>query len=100
MPGDEPKSAVELAMERLRKKDEMEGSLERPVTEEQKSAIAEIRRTYQAKLAECEIVHASDLARTFDPEARQVLEDRYRRERERLVGERERKIEQVRTGGV
>src|SRR6185369_447566 len=38
-----PKSAYELAMERLRKKDEADGVTSTPVTDEQKTAIAEVR---------------------------------------------------------
>jgi hypothetical protein len=94
---DEPKSAVELAMERLRKKDEKEGVSERRVSEEQRSAIAELHRTYEAKLAEIEILHKSKLAGTMEYEARQALEDDYRRDRERLTGERDRKIEAIRS---
>ena len=52
-----PKSAYELAMERLRKKDADAGIERQPVTEEQKSVIAEIRNFYQAKIAELEVLH-------------------------------------------
>ena len=40
---DEPKSAYELAMERLRKKDAESGAESRPLTDEQRAAIAEVR---------------------------------------------------------
>ena len=43
--GQGPKSAYELAMERLRKKDEESGVTRQEVTPEQKAAIAEIRVT-------------------------------------------------------
>lgn len=95
---DEPKSAYELAMERLRKKDADEGVEQRPVTDEQKAAIAEIRSTYEAKLAQEEIMQRSRLARTFDPAERETLEDGYRRDRERIVAERDAKIERIRRG--
>ena len=39
-----PKSAYELAMERLRRKDREGGTVEQPLTEAQKAAIAEARR--------------------------------------------------------
>ncbi len=39
MPDDAPKSAYEIAMERLRRKDREEGVAERPLTDEQKAAI-------------------------------------------------------------
>ena len=46
------KSAYELAMERLKKKDADEGVSERALTDEQKQEIAEIRTTYGARLAQ------------------------------------------------
>lgn len=95
---DEPKSAYELAMERLRKKDAERGIEQRALTEEQKAAIAELRSTYEAKLAQEEIMQRSRLARTFDPAERETLEDGYRRDRERLVAERDAKIEKIRGG--
>lgn len=92
-----PKSAYELAMERLKKKDREAGIEERPVTDEQRSAIAEVRRVYEAKLAEREILHRSSMRKAGpDPEARTVLEDEYHRDRERLASERDRKIEELR----
>lgn len=91
-----PKSAYEIAMERLRKKDREAGVEEAPVSEEQKSAIGELRRVYEAKLAEREILHQSALREAFDPDAREKLEEEYRRDRERINSERERKIEEIR----
>jgi hypothetical protein len=101
MPEDEaPKSAYELAMERLRQKDQQAGVTERPVSEEQRAALAEARKVYEARLAEREILHRSKLARVDDPEARQVLEDEYRRDRERIVYDRDRKLEEIRAGNA
>jgi hypothetical protein len=91
-----PKSAYELAMERLRKKDAEEGVERKPPTDEQKAAIAEIRSFYQAKIAELELLHQSKLSATFDPAERATLEQEYRTDRERLTGERDRKIEKAR----
>ncbi len=93
---DAPKSSYELAMEKLRKKDAEEGIEQKPLTDEQKAAIAEIRSTYEAKLAQEQIMHHSELARVFEPSEREVLEDGYRRDRERLSAERDSKIERVR----
>lgn len=95
---DAPKSAYELILERLRKKDRDEGVEERPLGEEQKARIADIRRVYEAKLAEREILHQSARRRAADPEALEQLEEEYRRDRERIGSERERKIEQARKG--
>ena len=95
--GDEaPKSAYELAMERLRKKDQDEGVAEHAVTDEQRTAIADARRVAEARLAEGEILHRSKLSGVADPEAREVLEKQYRRDRERIVSDRDRKIDEIR----
>ena len=69
-----PKSAYELAMERLRKKDADAGVERQPVTDEQKAAIAEIRNFYQAKLAELEVLHQGKLRQLMDPEERAARE--------------------------
>jgi hypothetical protein len=91
-----PKSSYELAMERLRKKDADAGIEHKPVTDAQKAAIAEIRNFYEAKLAEIEVLHQGKLRMIMEPEARDVLEQEYRRDRERLTSERESKIEKAR----
>jgi hypothetical protein len=97
MPDDAPKSAYELAMERLRKKDRDEGvEEERAPTPAQREAIAEARRVAEARLAEREILHASKLPGVLEPEAREALELEYRRDRERIISDRDRKIEDVR----
>ena len=46
-----PKSAVELAMERLRRQDAEAGdeAASRPLTDDEKAAIAAARRDYEAK---------------------------------------------------
>jgi predicted flap endonuclease-1-like 5' DNA nuclease len=96
---DPPKSAFELAMERLRKKDEEAGVEERRLTDDQRAAIAGVRKVYEARLAEREILHRSKLAETADPEARARLEDEYRRDRERIVSDRDRKLDEARRQG-
>jgi hypothetical protein len=99
-PKDEaPKSAVELAMARLKAKDREAGVEEKPVTDAQRQAIAEARRVAEAKLAEREILHQSTLASVLEPEARAILEDEYRRDRERILSDRDHKIETVRERG-
>src|SRR5262245_34528370 len=94
--GGAPKSAYELAMDRLRKKDEAAGIVNKPVTDEQKATIAEIRNFYESKLAEVEVLHQGQLQRIFEPEARAALEQQYRRDRERLTTERDNKVEKAR----
>ena len=97
MAGDAPpKSAVELAMERLRKKDADMGIEQLTLTDEQKAAIAEIRNFYQAKIAEQKILHEAALRRTFDPAEREAIEAESRHDRERLTAERDAKIAKVR----
>jgi hypothetical protein len=93
---DGPKSALELAMERLKKKDAETGVTGRALTEDQKQEIAEVRNTYAAKLAQEEILFKSQLAGVLEFEARRVLEDNYRRDVERLTHERDRRIEKIR----
>ena len=98
MADDGLKSAYELAMERFQKKDAESGVVQKPVTDEQKAAIAELRSRYQAKIAELEIMHRGNMMAMADPLAREVAEDNYQRERERISAEREAKIEAVRRG--
>src|SRR5262245_2553813 len=91
------KSAYELAMERFKKKDAEAGVERKPLTESQRAAVAEVRSFYQAKIAELEILHQGKLRGMMDPAERELLEDGYRRERERLSNERDAKVEQART---
>ena len=92
------KTAYELAMERLKKQDEAAGIESTPVTDAQKTQIAEIRNFYEAKLAEAQVMHHSNLRTVLDPAERDTLDRDYRRERERLGDERDRKIAKVRGG--
>ncbi len=92
------KSAIELAMDRLRQKDADAGIESRPLSDQQKSAIAEVRNFYEAKLAEIEVLHGSTLRATADPGERETLEQQYRRERERLASERDSRIDKLRRG--
>ena len=91
-----PKSAYEIAMERLRRKDAEQGIERRPLTDAQKAEIAEVRNQYEAKLAQEEVMHGSALAKVWEPDARETLERDYRRTRERLVSERDAKIDRIR----
>lgn len=92
------KSSVELAMERLAKKDADAGVESQPLSDAQKAAIAEARNFYDAKIAERDVLHQSKMRATFDPSVRDTLAEEYRRDRERLVSERDRKIEKIRNG--
>ena len=96
MEDEAPKSAYELAMARLRQKDAAAGIENKPLTEKQRTDIAEVRNFYDSKLAEREVLHESTVRRTPDPEALKVLEEDYRRDRERLSSDRDTKIERIR----
>ena len=91
-----PKSAFELAMERLKSRDAEAGIEQKSLTDQQKATIAEIRNFYQAKLAELEVLHHGKLKTVVDPEERAARESEYRRDRERLNSERDAKIEKAR----
>jgi hypothetical protein len=93
---DGPKSAYELAMERLRKKDAEEGVVEQKLTELQKAAIAEARSVYEARVAERQILHRQKVLLTYDPAEREVLDEQYRRDLDRFATDRDAKIRAIR----
>jgi len=93
---DAPKSAYELAMERLRKKDAETGVVEQKLTEEQKAAIAEARTVYEARVAERQILHRDKRLMTFDPAEVEKMESEYRRDMERFATDRDAKIRRIR----
>ena len=93
-----PKSAYELILERLKQKDRADGVSERVLSDAQKQKIAELRRVYEARLAEREILHQSERQKATDLDALDQLEQNYRRDRERIASERDRKIDAVREG--
>ena len=95
MPSDGPKSAYELAMERLRQKDREAGVEERPLTERQKTAIAEARQVYQARMAEREILYRDALHKAQSREEVEKLEAEVSRDRDRLASDRDRKIAEI-----
>ena len=83
-------------MARLRKQDE-EAGIERPfVTDAQKAAVADVRNVYEAKLAQLQVLHRGQLQSTVDAGEREALEDQYRRDRERLVSDRDARVEKAR----
>ena len=87
-------------MERLRKKDAAEGVTTRPMTDQQKGAIAEARSLYDSKIAEQEILQQSAMNGLLgaDPTELDEVARRFRRERERLASERDTKVEGLRRG--
>jgi hypothetical protein len=95
---DEPKSAIELAMERLRKKDAADGVVEHVLSDEQKKAIAEAKSICEARLAQAQIMHRSKSAGVFDPEVLEKIAEEYRRDVRQITGDRDRALERIRSG--
>ena len=93
-----PKSAVELAMEKLSRQDAEAGVESQAFSDDQRAALAEARREYEAKAAECRILHESQLATVFDVEARAGLEANLRRDLARFATDRDRKTERILKG--
>jgi hypothetical protein len=92
------KSAYELALERMERQG-IERPREEGFGEETLAKMAEARRQAEAKLAELEILHRDRLRAIPDPAKRQEEEEDYVRERRRIEGERDRKIEKLRGQG-
>jgi hypothetical protein len=93
---DAPKSALELAMERLRKKDAEAGVVEQKLTDAQKAAIAEARSIYEARVAERQILHRQKQLTTMDPQQMATLDEEYRRDLDRFATDRDAKIRRIR----
>ena len=93
---DAPKSALELVMERLRKKDAEAGLPDTPLTDAQREAIAEARNIYEARVAERRILHQAAVAAIHEPAERDERDVELRRDLERLESERDSKIKRIR----
>ena len=93
---DTPKSALELAMERLKKKDAEAGVVEQKLTDAQKAAIAEARSVYEARVAERQILHRQKQLTTVDPHEIEKVEEEYRRDMDRFATDRDAKIRKIR----
>jgi hypothetical protein len=93
-----PKSAFELAMEKLKKKDAEAGVEEQVLTDAQRTAIAEARSLYDARVAERRILHQSAMLGIMDPAEREEQDLGLRRDLDRLAGERDAKIKKIRAG--
>jgi hypothetical protein len=91
-----PKSAFELAMERLKKKDAEDGVVQQKLTDEQKAAIAEARSIYEARVAERQILHRDKRLMTYDPAEIEKIEGEYRRDLDRFANDRDAKIRRIR----
>lgn len=91
-----PKSALELAMERLKKKDDDAGVVEHKLTAAQKAAIAEARSIHEARVAELQILHRGKQLSAVEPQEIEKIEQEYRRDLERLATDRDGKIRKIR----
>jgi hypothetical protein len=94
-----PKSALEIAMERLRKLDAEQGGSQPALSDAQKAAIAEARKVAEARLAEREVMYRSQLAQAADHAAREKAEEEYRRDRARITADRDSRVERIRRDG-
>lgn len=75
---DKLKSAYELAMERLRRQDREQGVAEsKPLTDEQKRRIAEVRQEAEAKRAELRILRDKRLAAAAQDPAKLAEEEEH-----------------------
>ena len=97
---DTPKSALDLVMERLRKKDAESGSAPTPLTDAQRAAIAEVRSIYESQAAERRIMHQSEVAGVFEPDQLAERDAEMRRDLERYERERDEKIKRIRESGA
>jgi hypothetical protein len=93
---DAPKSAIDIVMERLRKKDAEAGIADHPLSDAQRAAIAEAKSVYEAQVAERRIMHQSTVSSVFDPEELAARESELRRDVDRFEREREEKVRRIR----
>ena len=91
----EPKSAIDIVMERLRRKDAEAGTEQKALTDPQRAAIADIRSVYDAQVAERRIMHQSAVAAVFDPAILEERDAELRRDLDRFERERDEKIKRV-----
>ena len=83
---DSPKSALDIVMERLRRKDAEAATEQRPLTDAQRAAIAEVRSIYEAQVAERRIMHQSAVAGLFEPDQLAERDEKVKRIRESGAG--------------
>jgi hypothetical protein len=89
------KSAYELALERLERQG-IERPREESLSEQTRQRLSEVRQQAAARLAELEILHRDRLQKLYDPVKRREEEEEYVRERRRIEGDRDRKLEKLR----
>lgn len=89
------KSAYELAMERLEK----ESPSGPPLTEEQKTELAEINQKFEARIAERKILAENEKQSASSYQEYQEIEENLRNDIQRLESERDQEKEKVRKRG-
>jgi hypothetical protein len=90
---DEPKSAIEIAMEKLRARGDFD---EQPLSDEQKAEIADIRSLYKSKIAEFEIKQQDKISKAASYEEIQSLQEELAQEKTRLNDKMETEVKKVR----
>src|SRR5712691_8770992 len=96
---EKPRTALEIAMERLKQRDAESGVVEQPPSDAQKAAIAEAKSIHAAKVAELEILQRSKVASVFDRTERDRLDAEYHDELRRLNDDLDRKVGKIRRAG-
>ena len=98
MSDEAPKSAYELAMARLKTKDAAEGTVDAPLSDAQRAAIADVRQVYAARRAQAEIMLTAARATAHDVETLTRLNEEFRRDTDRMTRELDEKIAAIRRG--
>jgi hypothetical protein len=94
---DAPKSALEIVLERLKKKDAETGAVEPSLTDDQRAQIAEARSVYEARVAERRIMHQSQVAAVFDPAELEARREELRRDLAHFESDRDAKIRRIKS---
>jgi hypothetical protein len=90
---DEPKSAVEIAMEKLRARGDFS---QKQLTDAQKAEIAEIRTRYKARIAELEIKQQDKINKASSYEEIESFKEELVKEKIRLNEKMEAEVRKVR----
>lgn len=93
---DNPKSALEIVMERLKQKDADAGVTEKHLTDEQRAKIAEARNVFESRVAQRRIMHQSETSSVFDPAALETAHDELRRDLGQFESDLNAKIKAIR----
>jgi hypothetical protein len=93
---DAPKSALELVLEKLKKRDAEAGVEQKSLTDEQRAAIAEARTLCEARIAERRIMYQSQTAGIFEPQELELKREELRRDIAQFEADRDAKIRRIR----